>query len=112
MPKAGLVKLGNIAIDGTKIMANASRDRSASYKKLTEQEQSWKETISKLLSEAQQTDQQEDERWGKGEGPQDLPKELADAKRRLALSNTLKRNWKKRLKKSFSRRSRSLLQEE
>lgn len=82
--KAGLVKLGNVAIDGTKIMANASRDRSASYKKLTEQEQAWKETISKLLAEAQQTDQQEDERWGKGESPQDLPKELADAQRRLA----------------------------
>ena len=82
--KAGLVKLGNIALDGTKIMANASRDRSASYKKLTEQAQSSKETFSKLLSEAQQTDQQEDARWGKGESPQDLPKQLADAKRRLA----------------------------
>jgi hypothetical protein len=50
--KAGLVALGNVAIDGTKIMANASRDRSASYQKLTEREQYWKETVDKLLADA------------------------------------------------------------
>ena len=39
--KAGLVKLGNVAIDGTKIMANASTRRSVPYEKLTEREQYW-----------------------------------------------------------------------
>jgi len=81
--KAGLVKLGNVAIDGTKIMANASRDRSVPYEKLTEREQYWKETVARLLAEAQQTDQREDELFGEGKKAEDLPGELADAKRRL-----------------------------
>jgi transposase len=81
--KAGLVKLGNVAIDGTKIMANASTHRSVPYQKLVEREQHWKDTVDKLLAEAQLTEQQEDERWGKGQRPADLPTELWDAKRRL-----------------------------
>jgi len=82
--KAGLVTLGNVAIDGTKIMANASRDRSASYQKLTEREQYWKETVDKLMADAQRTDQEEDEKWGQGQKPEALPSDLWDAKRRLA----------------------------
>jgi transposase len=81
--KAGLVKLGNVAIDGTKMMANASRDRSVPYSKLSEREQYWKETVDKMLAEAQRTDQEEDEKWGKGQTPEALPAELANAKRRL-----------------------------
>jgi transposase len=80
--KAGLVKLGNVAIDGTKMMANASTRRSVPYKKLSEREQYWKETVERLLAEAQRTDQQEDEQFGKG-APSDLPPELAHAKDRL-----------------------------
>jgi transposase len=81
--KAGLVKLGNVAIDGTKILANASTSRSVPYQKLIERELYWKETVDKLLAEAQRTDQEEDQRWGKGQVPADLPPELSDAKRRL-----------------------------
>jgi transposase len=81
--KTGLVKLGNVAIDGTKIMANASRDRSVPYTKLSEREQYWKETVDKMLAEAQRTDQEEDEKWGQGQSPEALPPELAKAKGRL-----------------------------
>jgi hypothetical protein len=80
--KAGLVKLGNVSIDGTKMMANASTRRSVPYQKLSEREQYWKETVDRLLQEAQRTDQQEDQQWGKG-GLSDLPPELAHAKDRL-----------------------------
>ena len=58
--KAGLVKLGNVAIDGTKIGANASTRRSVSHQKLTEREQYWKETVERLLAEAQHTGQSGD----------------------------------------------------
>ena len=81
--KAGLVKLGNVAIDGTKIMANASLHRSISYSKLTEREQYWKETIEKLLNAAEQTDREEDQKWGAGKTGEELPAELAHAKSRL-----------------------------
>jgi transposase len=81
--KAGLVKLGTVAIDGTKIMANASTRRSVPYQKLTEREQYWKETVERLLAEAQRTDEEEDRRWGKGQPADPLPAELADAQSRL-----------------------------
>jgi hypothetical protein len=75
--------LGNIAIDGTKIQANASTRHSVSYQKLTEQERYWQSVTERLLAEAQQKDQQEDERFGKGERGDSLPGELADAQSRL-----------------------------
>lgn len=81
--KAGLVKLGNVAIDGTKMMANASTRRSVAHKKLGEREQYWKETVDRLLSEARRTDEEEDQRWGKGKPADPLPAELAHAQSRL-----------------------------
>lgn len=81
--KAGLVKLGNIAIDGTKMLANASTRHSVSHQKLGEQEQHWQTTVERLLVEAQRKDEQEDERFGKGQGVDSLPEELAHAQSRL-----------------------------
>ena len=81
--KAGLVKLGNVAIDGTKILANASTRRSVGYKKLSEREEYWQETVDRLLAEAERTDEQEDQRYGKGQPADPLPAELAYAKSRL-----------------------------
>lgn len=81
--KAGLVKLGNVAIDGTKMMANASTRRSVPYKKLCEREHYWREMVDRLLAEAQHTDEQEDQRYGKGLPADPLPAELAQAQSRL-----------------------------
>jgi transposase len=81
--KAGLIKLGNIAIDGTKILANASTRHSVSHQKLGEQEQYWKTTVERLLGEAQRKDEQEDERFGRGQRAESLPEELAHAQSRL-----------------------------
>src|SRR5437868_6117309 len=81
--KAGLVKLGNVAIDGTKILANASTRRSATHQKLSERERYWETAIERLLAEAQRTDEQEDRRFGKGQPADPLPEELASAQRRL-----------------------------
>lgn len=78
-----MVKLGNVAIDGTKIMANASTRRSVPYEKLTQREKHWKETMEQLLAKAQRTDQQEDQRWGQGQPANPLPPELAQAQSRL-----------------------------
>jgi transposase len=75
--KAGLVKLGNVAIDGTKILANASTRRSATHQKLRERERYWETAVERLLAEAQQTDEQEDRRFGKGKPADPLPEELA-----------------------------------
>ena len=81
--KAGLVKLGNVAIDGTKMLANASTHRSVPYQKLSEREQPWKDTVDRLLAAAEHTDQQEDRQWGQGQPADPLPAELAQAQSRL-----------------------------
>ena len=82
--KAGLVKLGTIAIDGTKIMADASRQQSRSYGWLSEKEQALAAQVERLLSEAAALDQQEDERFGKGQRGDELPAELSTAEKQLA----------------------------
>src|SRR5271168_381163 len=81
--KAGLVKLGNVAIDGTKMKANASTHRSVDYEKISEREQHWRSEVERLLKQAQQTDQKEDQRLGVGKRADPLPDDLANAQKRL-----------------------------
>lgn len=89
--RAGLVKLGNVALDGTKIQANASRERSMSHARLSEQEQQLQVLVERLLEQAEQTDREEDERYGKGLRGDELPPELADAESRLKKIREAKR---------------------
>lgn len=81
--EAGLVSVGAIAIDGTKVHANASRFSSVDYQQLA----------GKILQEADQIDREEDERYGDARGdelpeqlqtPQGRREALREAKRRLA----------------------------
>jgi transposase len=81
--KAGLVKLGNVAIDGSKMMANASTHRSVDYQKISEREQYWQAEMERLLNQAQQTDQEEDQHFGSGQPAEPLPDQLANAQKRL-----------------------------
>ena len=82
--QAGLVKLGHVALDGTKIKANASRHQSVSYERLSEQEKQWQQTVAELLAKAEKTDAAEDERFGAGNKDASLPQELAKTQERLA----------------------------
>ncbi|MCM3659728.1 transposase [Georgenia satyanarayanai] len=68
--RSGLGKLGTVAIDGTKIAANASDDAMRSEKWLREQ-------ADRILSQAQEADAQEDALFGAARGDE-LPAELAD----------------------------------
>lgn len=89
--KAGLVKLGHVAIDGTKLEANASSRRSMSYSQLSEQEQYWKQQVAEMLRRAAEVDEEEDRRWGKGQPADPLPAELAGAQSRLKRLEQAKR---------------------
>ena len=64
--QAGLVKLGQVAIDGTKIKANASKHKAMSYGRMTEQEAALQAEIAELLRRAEQADRDEDARYGAG----------------------------------------------
>jgi len=79
----GLVKLGTIALDGTKVKANASKHKAMSYGRMREQEQKLKQEIEALLERARTTDAQEDARLGMDQVDEDLPLELQRRQERL-----------------------------
>lgn len=81
--KAGLVKLGHVAIDGTKLKANASRHKAMSYERMNEKEKQLREEVEKLLARAAETDAAEDAQYGPGNPGEDLPAELARRESRL-----------------------------
>jgi hypothetical protein len=81
--KAGLVKLGHVSIDGTKIKANASKHKAMSYARMGETEQRLKAEIEALLKQAEDVDAAEDAQYGKGKRGDELPEELARRESRL-----------------------------
>ena len=81
--QAGLVKLGHIAIDGTKIKANASKHKAMSYERMSESEKKLEEEVQKLLQEAERIDAEEDAEHGKGQRGDELPEELQRRESRL-----------------------------
>ncbi len=82
--KAGLVKLGHVAIDGTKLQGNASKHKAMSYGRMAEAEKKLKDEIDALLKRAEAEDAAEDAKFGKGRSGDDLPAELARRESRLA----------------------------
>ncbi len=81
---AGLTRVGTIALDGTKIKANASRHKAMSYDRMKEEEKRLKEEIAGLLAEAEATDAAEDDVHGRDRSGDELPDELKRRESRLA----------------------------
>jgi transposase len=81
--KAGLVKLGHVAIDGTKVQANASKHKAMSYNRMEEKEKQLRAEVEKLLAQAEETDAAEDALYGKGNRGDDLTGEMARREGRL-----------------------------
>jgi hypothetical protein len=101
--KAGLVKVGQIAIDGTKLAANASRQQTRSYEWLSEKEKLLADEVGRLLKEAQATDEQEEAEWGKGKRGDELPQELATAERQLAKIHAAKQELEREARQKAER---------
>ena len=81
--RSGLVKLGHVALDGTKVRANASRHKAMSYRRMKEKETQLAAEVAELLRRAQEVDDEEDRRYGKDKRGDELPEELAFRKGRL-----------------------------
>ena len=81
--EAGLVKLGHVALDGTKIKANASRHKAMSYGRMKEEEKRLRKEMRELLKRAESTDAAEDREHGRGHRGDELPEELARRESRL-----------------------------
>ena len=81
--QAGLVKLGHVALHGTKVRANASKHKAMSYGRMKEKENQLSSEVAALLRRVQEADDDEDRRYGKEKRGDELPEELAFRKRRL-----------------------------
>ena len=76
--EAGVLKLGRIALDGTKIRANASKHKAMSYARMPERQAALQAEIQRLLEEAEALDRAEDAQYGRGRRGDELPTELKD----------------------------------
>ena len=75
--RAGLVTLGHVVLDATKVLANASKHKAMSYGRMAEAEQRLEQEIAALLAEAQRVDAAEDGLYGPSRRGDELPAELA-----------------------------------
>lgn len=79
--KAGLVKLGHVALDGTKIKANASKHKAMSYGRMEERAAELETEVANWLSAAEAADAEEDKLYGDKTG-EEMPHWVADKQRR------------------------------
>jgi hypothetical protein len=80
--KAGLVKLGHVALDGTKIKANASKHKAMSYERMKRRETELAGEVDRWLKAAAAADAEEDKRYG-GKRGDEMPAWVADKEKRL-----------------------------
>jgi transposase len=80
---SGLVRLGRVALDGTKIKANASKHKAMSYGRMVEKEKTLRKEIQTILRRAEAADSEEDRLHGSDHPGEELPAELARRETRL-----------------------------
>jgi hypothetical protein len=98
--EAGLVKMGTVAVDGTKIRANASKRKAMSYERMKKQETELGEQIRDLLNRAAATDEDEDQRYGADRRGDELPEGLSTRKKRLATIQAAMKRLEERQEKA------------
>lgn len=81
--RVGMVRLGEVSLDGAKIKANASKHKAMSYQRMGEEERRLEAEVQGLLQRGRDIDEQEDALYGEGEDREDVPKELARREQRL-----------------------------
>lgn len=103
--RAGLVKLGHVAVDSTKIKANAAKRQSLSYERMNKAERELSAEVTRLLNEAQRIDEHEDRLYGKGKRGDELPPELRQRETRLARIRELKAQLEREAKEAAEQES-------
>jgi transposase len=82
--EAGMMKLGRVALDGSKVKGNASKHKAMSYGRMKETEKRLREEVRQLLKQAEAADQEEDSRYGRDQRGDELPEELQRRETRMA----------------------------
>ena len=97
--EAGALKIGRVALDGTKMKANASKHKAMSWKRMRQTERRLRREAREILAEAERVDEQEDARWGEWRGDEP-PAELARRESRLARIREAKKALQQRARES------------
>jgi transposase len=94
--ETGTMKLGRVALDGSKFKGNASKHKAMSYGRMEETEKRLREEVRKLLRQAEATDKEEDQRYGGDRRGDELPEELQRRETRIARIREAKRALEER----------------
>ena len=82
--EVGALKLGRVALDGSKVKANASKHKAMSYGRMEETEKRLRKEVRELLKQAEAVDEEEDKRYGRERQGEELPEELQRRETRIA----------------------------
>lgn len=80
--QAGLVKLGHVALDGTKIKANASKHKAMSYERMAKRAAELDAEVARWMNAAEASDAEENKAFGRDKSGEEMPDWLADKKKR------------------------------
>jgi transposase len=104
--EVGLVKLGTVAMDGSRVRANASKHKAMSYGRMKQEEKRLRGEIRELTARAQKTDAREDKRYGRDRRGDELPAELTRREKRLATIRAARKRLEARQKEEDGRNGR------
>lgn len=104
--ESGMVKLGTVGVDGSKVKANASRHKAMSYKRMSQEEKRLRREIDKLLERAESQDTEEDGLYGSDCRGDELPKELRRREDRLKTIQAAKKRLEERQAEADRKRGR------
>jgi len=102
-----LLKLGTLAVDGSKVRANASKHKAMSYGRMKEEQERLEKEIAALLEKAAAVDLSEDEQYGEQQRGDELPAELQRRQQRLEKIREAKRRLEERQKEEDRQAGRS-----
>jgi transposase len=94
--ETGMMKLGRVALDGSKVKAHASKHKAMSYERMQETEKRLREEVRKLLKQAEAADKEEDSRYGRDRQGDELPEELQRRETRIGRIREAKRALEER----------------
>ncbi|HMP36110.1 MAG TPA: IS1182 family transposase [Phycisphaerales bacterium] len=104
--EAGLVRMGTIAVDGTKIRADASKRKAMSYDRMQKEEARLREELKAIAAKAEAEDASDDERFGPDFRGDELPEELRRRESRLKTIVAAKERLEARKREEAAQRER------
>src|SRR6266481_9169090 len=100
--ETGTMQLGRVALDGSKVKANASKHKAMSYGRMEETKKRLREEVRKLLGQAEAADKEEDQRYGGDRRGDELPEELQRRETRIARIRETKQALEERAREQAS----------